>query len=400
MASKKEQEQLDQEEQDALDFSGEGYENSRGSYSDDEDEPWDGESEEAEEEQEGSEEEADDQEEEDEAETTKDDEESTEDDEEEVEADEEEEGSPTFTLDGKKYTADEIVANPELLGKMATHYNQVGNFQKIADERGTELEQLRKKVEAAEADARRVQDEWVRRKMEEDARKAKAAEQESQPAPPPRPPTDQLVAQFKPYLDGLKEQGRLTEDEVEEHSGLVAEYLYDTLQTRDLIQKVTAYFAQELDEVKGFINPAIKEWDKEQAIREDAKVQQEAAKIEGYEELADPENWENLKQYIGKKIANSKRDSEGNPLFDPIFDAETMAEQWDAMQGKILRAAVAKQKKTVTKSKKQQAKQASGSATSGGKTPKKRPKPKGAPTPEEDAMDFGSEGRDSTYAGG
>jgi len=385
MASK-ETEQLDQEELDALDFSGGGMDATRGSYGD-EDEPEVEEAKTVEEELEADDEKADDQEVKDEDVATETDDESTE--EEEPEAD------STVTIDGKKYTMDELT--PELVSKMATHYNQVPHFQKLADEQKGLVTERDEQIVQLELEKQKIEQEWTRKKMAEEFEQRKEADAKAKeaPEPAPRPSSEILTTQLKPYLKELKEAGRLTEDEVDEHSGLISEYIYDTMETRNIIQQITAYFTQELDRIKGFINPAIEGWDKEQAIRADVNIQKEAAAIEDYEELADSETWEQLKVYITNKISNSPKDSEGNPLFNPIFDAETMAEQFDAMQGKTLRAALNAKKKKAAAEKKADAKKAGGSATSGGKVPKKRPKQKKPPTSSDDALDWG----DSRYAG-
>jgi len=383
--------ELEAEAQDALDFGDSDYEEPEKT---DEDQPWDEEEEKPEEEQ-PEDEKADDQEVEDKEVATEEEVESTE---EEAAAEEDEDGVQTFTLDGKKFTAEEIAADPELISKMATHYNQVPHFQKIAEDHKATIAEREEALAKAEAENQRLYNEWTRTRMqnEDERKRAAQAEADKAAAPPPRPATDILKTQLKPYIDSLKTDGRLTEDEVDEHSGLISEYIYDTLETRELIKNVTAHFAKELDSLKGFINPAIKTWDEEQAIRSDADIQKGAAAIEGYEALAKPEKWDELKAYITNKISNSPKDSEGRPLFDPVFDAETMAEQFDAMEGKAMRAALGKKKKAAKKATKDDARKAGGSATSGGKAPKKRPKPKKPLTEADEALNWG----DNKFAGG
>ncbi len=377
--------QSEQEELDALDFGGGGIESDRGSYGD-EDEPEITEDPSTEEELEADDEQVDDQDGDDEEVATEDDEESTEDD--ELEA-----SDPTITIDGKKYTKDELT--PELLSKMATHYNQVGHQQKLTKEQKDLVTERDERIVQLELEKQRIEQEWTRKKMAEEFEQRKAAEVREAPKPTPRPDPKVLSSQFEPYLKELKETGRLTEDELDEHSGLISEYIYDTLETRNIIQQITAHLVQRLDAIEGFVNPAIQNWDKEQAIRSDEQIHKEAAAIEDYEELADPETWEKLKAYITRKISDSPLDSAGNPTFNPIFDAETMAEQFDAMQGKSLRAALTAKKKKATATKKADAKKAGGSASSGGKAPRKRPKPKKEPTDADAALDWG----DAKYAG-
>jgi hypothetical protein len=401
MADKKEQEQLDEaaeqaakEMADALDFGGDGSDEvlrgAGGRVEEDkpEDKPWEDDSEEKQEEEQSDEEQkADETEEEDEEVATKEPEESTED------AEQSKDGVETYTLDGKKYTAEEIAADPKLLGKMTTHYNQVGNLSKLLDEERGNLTSKDEAIAALEAEKQQIQDEWVRAKMALDAEANKSPVEEAKPVE--RPSTKVLTEHFRPVLDQMKEDGRLSEDEIDEHSGLVAEYLFDTIQTRTTVEEVAKYFAKEIDQIKQFINPAIQTWSREEAIRADASTQKEAASLEGYQDLDSPENWESLKEYITKKIANSPKNSDGSPQFDPVFDAETMREQWDAMQGAAMRKALAATKAAAEKQQKEDARKAGGSAASGGKTPKKKPKPKKPLTPQEEALDFG----DGKYAG-
>ena len=305
-----------------------------------------------------------------------------------------EDGDVTYTLDGKKYTAEEISSDPKLLAKLATHYNQVGHHQKLTDEQKGLVTERDAQIVQLEAEKQRIEQEWTRKKMEEDFAQRKAAETKAEEPAPERPSSELLKTNLKPYLAELKEAGRLTEDELDEHSGLISEYIYDTMETRNIIQEVAAYFAKKIENLEGFVNPAIETWDREQAIRADVSVQKDAAAIEGYEEIADPEQWEKLKAYITSKITSSPKDAEGNPLFNPVFDAETMAEQFDAMQGKDLRAALGAKKKQAVAAKKADAKKAGGSSSGGGKIPKKKPVAKKPKTESEDAMDWG----DGRYA--
>ena len=395
LEDKKEQEEVDQEFEDALDFGGEGSEDSRGSHGN-EDEPWEEDTKETEEEQPETKAAEEEEEETEEVVTTEDDDKSIEAGEASSdEGDEDgEEGVDTYTLDGKKYTAEEVAADPKLLSKMATHYNQVGNLQKLLDAERTNVSTRDEAIVQLEAEKQKIEREWVGRKMAEEAERREAAEQE-QSAPPPRPQTELLKTQLKPYIDQLQKDGRLTEDEVEEHSGLIAEYVYDYANITKLVQGVAAEAFKRIEQIEHFVNPAIKDWDAEKAVRAEKSVHEQAAKIEGYEELSDPENWETLKKYVSEKIAASPKDSKGRPTFDPIFDAETMASQWDAMHGPTTRKALAALKKRAEDEKKSDAKKASGSATTGGKKPAKKQKKKGAPTPSDDALNWG----DGRYAG-
>jgi len=392
MADKRneEQKQLDQELDDALDWDGSGTERSRGSY---DDEPWeDDKADESKEEDAG--EEAATEEGEDEEVATKEEEESTESD--DSEDDEAEEGDvTTFTIDGKKYTSEEIASDPKLLSKMATHYNQVGHFQKLLDEERANLSARDASIAQLEQEKQAIEREWIKRKMAED--NEREAQKQKAEAPKPRPNNKTLQHQLKPYFEQLKADGRLTEDELEEHGGLIAEYMYDYANMQRLVESVAVITSRALgriDELEGFVNPAVQKFGEQEALRYHEKVQKEAAAIEGYEELADPENWEKLIRYISEKVAASPQDEKGRPQFDPIFDPETMAQQWDAMQGPVLRKALAEQRKKAEAQMKSDAKMAGGSATSGGKTPKKKPKQKGAPTPTDDALDWG----DGRYA--
>lgn len=405
MADKKERKltdeelaQANKEMDDALDFGGSGTDDVlRGAGGqvednddkDPEDKPWDeGDDEDKEEEQSDDDQKADETDDEDEEVATKDSEESTEDDDESSD-----DGAPTYTLDGKKYTAEEVAADPELLGKMTTHYNQVGNLQKLLDGERETLSSKDEAIAQLEAEKRQIQDEWTRLKMAQEAAQNQPAAEETKPAQ--RPSTKVLTEHFKPILDQMKEDGRLSEDEIDEHSGLVAEYLFDTIQTRSTVEEVAKYFAKEIDEIKRFIQPAIQTWSRDEAVRADASTQKEAAGLEGYEDLESPENWESLKQYITKKIANSPKNSDGSPQFDPIFDAETMREQWDAMQGATIRKALGAAKAAAEKQKKEDARKAGGSASGGGKAPAKKPKPKKPLTESDEALDWG----DGRYAG-
>lgn len=398
MADEKEQEKVDQEfeekelEQqtaDALDWDEDVSKDPEG------DEPWEGEEKSDEDESKANDEVA--------AKEEEEPEKATEKSEESIESEVDEDGVKTYTLNGKKYTPEEIIADEKLLDNLATHHNQVGNFQKLLDEEREAKSEQAKAIKQLEAEKAAIEREWVARKMTEETEARKKADKpEEAPAPVPRPANKVLQAQLKPYIDQLKEDGRLTDDEIDEHGGLIAEYVYDYANMSALVNKVAAAALQKIDEqakrieqIEHFVNPAIQSWSREQAERSDVDIQKEAAAIEGYDELKDPENWEKLKKHISDKIAASPKDSEGRPTFDPIFDAETMASQWDALNGPATRKALAELKKRAEEQKKDEAQKAGGSAASGGKKPTKRQKPKGPLTPAEEALDFG----DGRYAG-
>lgn len=299
---------------------------------------------------------------------------------------EEEQEAGTVTIDGKKYAVNSLT--PELISKMATHYNQVGHFQKIAEERDREIASRDERLRQLEQQNRQVMDEWTAQKMRSEQARLREEERTLQQTAPPRPSTAQLATAFKPYIDKLQEEGRLTIDEADEHAGLVAEYLYDTY-TRD--QKTSELFnnlTQRLAQLEDFVSPAVKSWDERTALERDAEIRKAVSGMEGYEELKDPQKWEELKGYVTRKILNSPKDPQGNPLFDPIFDAETMAEQWDAMQGKVLRKTLSATKKKTQEQIESDRRKAAGSAATGGATPPRKKARKGPLTPEEDALDF------------
>jgi len=304
-----------------------------------------------------------------------------------TEGEDELEASTTVTIDGKKYSVDDLT--PELVSKMATHYNQVGHFQKIAEERDKAIAERDAKLRELESRNRQVVDEWAVHKMQqEQAASRREKEQREQESVIPRPSTQQLSTAFKPYLDKLVEEGRLTLDEVDEHSGLVAEYLFDTYSRDQRTSQEFQSLQSRLEHLENFVSPAVTSWDQRTAIERDASIRDAVSKMEGYEELQDPQNWEKLKGYVTQKIMNSPKDAEGNPLFDPLFDAETMAEQWDAMTAKVMRKALAQKRTTAGSEAEADKRRAGGSAASGGQTPRRKAGKKGPATPEDDALDF------------
>jgi hypothetical protein len=307
-------------------------------------------------------------------------------DDEEVSTEEGEAESDFITIDGEKYSLDDL--STEQLKKMATHYNQVSHFQKIAEERDAAIAERERQIQELKDQNRQVMDEWTAHQMQREQERLQREQQQLEQQQPQRPSTDQLTTAFKPYLDKLAEEGRLTVDEVDEHSGLISEYLYDTYTRDTRTGEQFKLLQQRLEQLENFVSPAIQKWDEKSAVEHDAAVQAEVASMEGYEDLADPKNWERLKNYVGQKILNSPKDKEGNPLFDPLFDAETMAEQFDAMQGKLLRKALGKKKQNAGEQQNADRRRAGGSASQGGGAPPKKRGKKGPPTPEEDALDF------------
>jgi hypothetical protein len=288
----------------------------------------------------------------------------------------------TITLDGVTYEVPEGELGAAFK-KAATHFNQVAHYQEIADKRQTQLEELQQNQQ-------QLLNQFTAMQMAQEQQQQQQQHVAQQPQEEPRPHPEQLRGAFKPYLDALKEQGRLSEDEYEEHQGLISEYLYDSMRQAKAINDIAAYFEQRIQAIEGVAVPTYQSNQVREAQERDQSVWQDVAKLEGYEALADPEEWSRLKEYITNKVLNSKKDSQGNPLFDPIFDTETMAQQYDAMQGAIMRKALAEQKNIAEAAKKKAVGQAAGNAPGGGGAPQGRPKAKSPKevTPESDALDW------------
>jgi hypothetical protein len=289
----------------------------------------------------------------------------------------------TVTIDGEKIPIGDLTS--EQLQKMATHTNQVGHYQKLADERKTELEQYREQLAAAERKNREVMDEWTRFQMQQ----TQQQDQQQTAEPVQRPTTEQLRGLFAGQLNAMKASGDLTEDEFDEHSGLIANYMYDSQVTQNVIAQVATTLDQRLQALEGTVPQTAQAVEEQTAERRNRLVQQEAASTEGYEDLSNPEEWNKLTEFIGNKVLSSPKDANGNPTFDPIFDAQTMREQYDAMQGAVMRSALAKAKKEAEQQKRKEADKATDAKGGGGPPPKKPTiKQPSDMTPEEEALSF------------
>lgn len=271
--------------------------------------------------------------------------------------------------------------DPELFKKMATHYNQVGHFQQLAEQRASEIEQIQQQNQA-------VLNDYVQRQMYEEQQAQLRAQQEQMGIANERPGGEQLMAQFGPYIKQLHEQGRVSIDEMDEHSGLIGEYLYDQARTAHTLQTGFGIVDQRIRQLEELVIPDLQQRTQQNAVQRDNAVREEVAAMDGYEDLQTPENWERLKAFVADKVVNSPRDQYGNPTFDPIFDGPTMAQMYDAMTGQIMRQAMAKNKEARQATDKVAAQRASGVPASTGNRPA-APSSKPSMTEESDALDFG-----------
>jgi hypothetical protein len=293
----------------------------------------------------------------------------------------------TVTLDGVKYEVPEGELG-EAFKKAATHFNQVNHFQELAEKSKADVAELKEQNQT-------LMNQFTNWQMQQQQQQQQQQAEAAQPPQQERPLPQQLQGAFRPYIEALKEQGRLSEDELEEHSGLISEYLYDQVRTTDTIRDLAVTIDERLRQLEGVAVPTYEANARREAEERDRHAHSEVAAMEGYEALKDPEEWGKLKQFVAEKVMNSPRDQQGNPLFDPIFDGPTMAQQYDAMQGAIMRKALAEQKILAEQKKTKQTQQAAGNAPGGGGKPQTRPKPKvpAELTPEDDALDFSDPNR-------
>lgn len=289
-----------------------------------------------------------------------------------------------FTLPGgKKVTKAELIADEKLLGNLVTHSNQLSHFQRLAEERKAQADE-------AQAEARRVLDQFTMQQMH--AQQAQQAQQEQQQQEQ-RPPSQALEAMYAPHLDKLVEDGRLTQDHRQEFGPLIAEHMYDMQQIRNMLGAVYQAGLQEFGQIYQTLEqdvvPDVTQFRTQWAVQADQQVQQEVATISGYEGLADQNEWNRLKSFIQEKVNASPRLPNGRPSFDPQFDAVTMAQMYDAMTGADLRAQIAAEKARLEQQANQTTNLVGGetAAKAGGAPPPKQP---AQMTPEQDAMDFGT----------
>jgi len=287
----------------------------------------------------------------------------------------------TWTLDGGKIvTVADLVANPELINQIVTRSNQAANFQRLAEDRG-------RRAEEAEAARRQLLDQYTEWQLQQQ----QAAQRAQAPPPPQRPANTAIAGHFEPHLQALVAEGRLTEDQKAEFGNVIAEYMYDHQSMRNLVQEVVNLGSARIqfleNQLFGDVIPDVTRRRQMDALSMDQYVQQTVAAQAGYESLADQGEWNRLKLFIAQKVNASPRDYQGNPTFDPTFDAETMAQMYDAMTGGKMREQLAAQKAA------QEAAAKKTRAMAGGETSARagRPAPRhpGKMTPEEEALDFG-----------
>jgi len=270
--------------------------------------------------------------------------------------------------------------DPEFFKKMATHYGQVAQYQRVAAEKDRQLQQF-------QAQQQDILNSYVQRQMYQDQEVAQRAQQEQLAASQQRPKKEELLHAFDPYIKSLHDEGRVSIDELDEHKGLIAEYLWDQNRTASTMQTGFQFMDARLRRLEQNLIPDYQQRVQESAVQRDQRVQQEVAARPGYEDLKESQHWDKLKAYIANKVVNGPRDQQGRPVFDPVFDSDTMAEMWDAMQGQTLRQALLQQRASATSSDRAAIARAGGLPTSQGARPKPPPK-KGQMTEEQDALNF------------
>jgi len=289
------------------------------------------------------------------------------------------------TIGGEKIPISDLTT--EQIRKMATHDYQVGRYQKLADDARTEVTDRDERIAALEVKNREVTDEWTRFKMNQEAAEQAAR---SSPTPQAPPSTEQLKGVFAGQLKTMKEAGTITEDEYDEHQGLIANWMYRDLQHQNTLQEVAKILDERLQVLEGTVPETAQAVHEQEGERRARLIQQEAASVEGYEALAEPEEWAGLMEFIQRKVSNSPKDNDGNPLFDPLFDGETMREQYDAKNGAIMRSALTKKKAQAEADKKKDALKGTDAKSGGGGQMRRKPpaKQSGDRTPEEEALSF------------
>jgi hypothetical protein len=279
--------------------------------------------------------------------------------------------------DGSKMAVPKELAEHEQFKKLVTQDHQVAHYQKLAEERQAQLDELQKQQDQKRQEAIDIL-------LQQQAAQAEQAQQQQQVQQFQRPPADKIKEHFTPMIAQMQAEGRITEEEAYDHGGLIAEQLFQNALLEQKIaqlehgmtQVVTAMPTQEMFDL----------FRAQQVQTEEAKLLAEVSNRQGYEDLTNPDEWQKLKDFVAQKIANSPKDGEGNPTFNPLFDADTVCALYDAMMAPTWRAAIQKQRAQAEEDAKTSAKQAAGDSAS--KAPAKPTPPKAPMTPELDAMTF------------
>jgi len=286
---------------------------------------------------------------------------------------------PVYTLPGgKQISQAELAANPELLKQLVTHSNQLSHFQTLAEERQSALT-------ASELERRRLLDQYTDWEMQQRT-------QQAQPEAPPAQRPDQKVLEgiYGGHLDAMVKEGRLSEDQRGEFGNVLSEYLFDHQNIHNLVGTLAQQGNQRIDALEarlvGEVVPDVQRRQQQDSLLLHQNVQQTVATKPGYEALAQPDEWQRLQTFIGEKVNASPRDHEGKPTFNPWFDADTMAQMYDAMTGAETRAALFALKAAQAAADKNTTALAGGeTAARAGGPPIAQPSPL---TPEQEAMDF------------
>jgi len=279
--------------------------------------------------------------------------------------------------DGSKMAVPRELATNEQFKKLVTQDHQVAHYQKLAEERQKQLDEL-------SADRERKRQEAIDLLLQQQAQQAEQAQQTQQAQQIQRPTPEDVQNTFKPALSQLVAEGRISEVAAEEFGDVLSEYLYDYASTHQRISQLQEAMMQ----IATALPPPemFQVFEKQRIQSEEAKLLAQVTKREGYEDLSNPQEWQKLKDFVATKIADSPKDQEGNPTFNPVFDTDTICALYDAMMAPTWRAALRKQRTQAEEDSKTATKRAAGDSASKASA---KPKPPESPmTPELDAMTF------------
>jgi hypothetical protein len=298
----------------------------------------------------------------------------------EPETEEPETDEPTYNLPGGiTVKASELAGDSEEMKKLVNKAHQVAHYQSLY-----EKEKAAREKEAA--DWQQIRDQWVKDQMTQQPGAERGRETPAPPPAPERPPAAQIRGAFEPYLKTLVEQGRISEDHVAEDGGMISEYLFDQMVLRQSLEQALTAYEERIAELEDRFGPVDENVRTQRVLATEKSVQNEVASTPGYEDFADPVKWGQLKDYVSQIIVNSGTNQDGEPNFQPTFDARTMMRMADSMMGPAMRQALAARQREVAERQARETQQAAGESQGRAArpgTPREREM-----TPEEMAMDF------------
>ena len=229
-------------------------------------------------------------------------------------------GRTLYTLpDGTKCAREDI--DDETFAKMIVGWNQQQHSQRLSEERTAEIQARDQHIAELNAQNQQYVTNWEILRQQVTLNQQRQNQQQAQQPPPTR---EQMSAHFAPEIQEMVKSGYVSELEADEHSGLIAGFLYrDGQRDQREAQKdaMIGNLMTRVNQIEGTYGNDLQGRASAHADATMASVRNEltSSDDEVLHLLKDDNNWNSLMGYLEEHIAVS------NGGYNPQFNAEVLA---------------------------------------------------------------------------